>query len=88
VSTARRRLGKRHVEELLGRYDDDPETALVTALRVVLGRPTTGDPDPGELDRLVALAGVDATRADAIAERRPEALDQLAAELNELRTLP
>jgi hypothetical protein len=91
VSPARRRLGKRHVEELLERYDADPVGALTIAMRVVMGVNDDSSGDAGsdsELDGLVQRAGFDPVRARAIAQRRPEALDALAAELNELRTLP
>ena len=76
-----RRLTKRDVERLLGDYDADPVGALSAALRVVTGvRDATWD-------ALVALATDDPARQAALASRDVAALDGLAAELNELRTL-
>jgi hypothetical protein len=75
------RLSKRQAEELLASYDDDPESALTAALRRVLGRPDLG------FDALVADAGLSAERAAALTARHLSALDALARELNEQRTV-
>jgi hypothetical protein len=83
VTTSRqgRSLGKRHVEALLADYDDDPVAALTVALRTLTGE--TG----ATFDDLVAGEGFSAERRDALVARDPAALDALAAELNEVRTL-
>jgi hypothetical protein len=74
-------LTKRQVESLLGTYDDDPIRALSSALRHVLGRPDAPWPE------LVAAGGFSDTRAAALLVGDQTALDQLVAELNELRNL-
>ena len=78
----RRPLAKRHVERLIAAYDEDPERALTEALRVVLGHPDLG------FDGLVERAGLPPQRAARLRARRVDALDELARELNESRTLP
>jgi hypothetical protein len=74
-------LRKRHVEALLGDYDRDPVGALTVALRLVLDLPKA------EWDELIEAAPVPRDRRDALLARRPEALDELVAELNEERRL-
>ena len=74
-------LRKRDVEALLDRFDDDPVGALTIALRRVLGRP-----EAGWLELLEA-APVSPERRRALAADDQGALDDLARELNELRTL-
>ena len=75
------RLTKHAVEQLLEAYDLDPVGALTTALRVVLDRPGATWPE------LVAVLDVDDTRRAALLLGEERALDALAAELNERRTL-
>ena len=103
MSRAVRRLTKRDVEALLERYDDDPIGALSTALRRVLGDGSDDRGHPsgvtdasgagGVTDdvtgwaRLVRSAGFDPERTAALVAGDQAALDALAAELNELRTL-
>lgn len=74
-------LGKRHVERLLAMFDLDPVAALTEALRVVLEVPGA------DFDRLVDTASVDPKRRALLHARDPRALDELAAELNERRTI-
>jgi hypothetical protein len=76
-----RRLTKRDVEALLQAYDHDPVGALTTSLRILLNRPDD------DFDELIAHAHVDDQRRQRLLQRRPDALDELAAELNERRTL-
>ena len=76
-----RRLTKRDVETLLQSYDHDPVGALTTSLRIVLNRPDDG------FDELIAQTGLADERRQRLLERHPDALDELAAELNERRTL-
>lgn len=78
------RLRKRDVAQLLDRYDADPTGALGVALARVLD---LSDPLPA-WSALVAACGFDAERSEQLLRRDPEALDALAAELNELRELP
>ena len=75
------RLKKADATALLDRYDDDPVAALTTALRVALDRP--------DLDwtALVKLAGFSCARRIRLQGNDPVALDELAAELNELRVV-
>jgi hypothetical protein len=75
------RLTKRHAEALLAAYDAEPESAVTDALRRVLDRPDLG------FDALVRLAALPADRTAALLARRTDALDELARELNEVRTL-
>ena len=67
---------------MLAGYDDDSVAALTIALRTVLDQPAATWPE------LVAGAGFTDTRAAALLLGEERALDDLAAELNELRTLP
>ena len=75
-------LRKRDVEALLDRYDDDPVGALTIALRRVLAQPEA------TWLELLDAAPVSAERRRALAAHDQDALDTLARELNELRTLP
>ena len=74
-------LRKRDVEALLDRFDDDPVGALTIALRRVLGRPGA------TWLELLEAAPVSPERRRALAADDQGALDDLARELNELRTL-
>ena len=74
-------LRKRDVEALLDRFDDDPVGALTIALRRVLGRPEA------TWSELLAAAPLSPDRRQALAAGDQDALDALARELNELRTL-
>ena len=76
-----RRLKKRDVERLLQEFDRDPVGALTTSLRIVLDRPAA------DFDELIAHADLDDERRERLLQRHPDALDELAAELNERRTL-
>jgi hypothetical protein len=81
-----KRLGKRDVEALLDRYDDDPVAALEVALRRLLDR------SRASFDELVQAMDdehrLSVERRRALLDRDPHALDALAAELNETRGLP
>lgn len=81
-----RHLSKRAVEQLLDAYDTDPLGAVVAALRRLCDRPTaTFD----ELIELLAGNGrLSAAQCTALAARDVDALDSLAAQLNETRVLP
>lgn len=74
-------LKKADVEALLDQYDADPVGALTTALRVSLDRPDL------EWTDLLKAAGISCARRIRLQGNDPAALDELAAELNELRTL-
>lgn len=74
-------LDKRQVERLLATYDDDPEGALAEALGHVVGRP--GSP----FDELVVAAPMADDRRAALLLREVAAMDDLARELNETRTV-
>ena len=74
-------LRKRDVEALLDHFDDDPVAALTIALQRVLGRP-----EASWLELLEA-APMSPGRRLALAAADQDALDALARELNELRTL-
>ena len=75
------RLGKAHVEALLATYDAGPVAALTAALRIALDAPTL------EWAELLHLADLSSRRRGQLLDGEPAALDQLAAELNELRNL-
>ncbi|MDO8361777.1 MAG: hypothetical protein Q7V88_02690 [Actinomycetota bacterium] len=75
------RLKKRDVEVLLAHYDADPVGALTDALRVALDQPG------GEWTALVKAANFSCARRIRLQGNDPHALDELAAELNELRTV-
>ncbi|MBK8332837.1 MAG: hypothetical protein IPL07_10740 [Acidimicrobiaceae bacterium] len=75
------RLCKADVEQLLAGYDADPVAALTTALRVVLDQPG------GEWTALLKAAAFSCARRIRLQGNDPAALDELAAELNELRAV-
>lgn len=76
-----RRLTKRDAERLLSGYDHDPVGALTAALRIVLDRPSD------DFDALITQAALADDRSRLLLARRQEALDDLAAELNERRRI-
>jgi hypothetical protein len=80
-----RRLTKRDAEALLSTYDDDPVDALQQALRRLTGDvAATFD----ELVEALTLSGdLSPSRRRSLLARDLAALDALAAELNESRTL-
>lgn len=73
------RLKKADVEQLMADYDADPVGALTGALRVALDEPDL------EWTALVKAAGFSCARRIRLQGNDPAALDELAAELNELR---
>ena len=75
------RLNKFDAEALLNGYDADPVGTLTAALAKVLDCPGT------EWDDLLAAAPFEPSRRSALAAREPAALDELARELNEMRSL-
>lgn len=75
------KLGKFDVERLLDGYDADPVGALTEALRVLLDRPHD------DWTALVKAAGFTCARRIRLQAHDQHALDELAAELNELRGL-
>jgi hypothetical protein len=75
------RLKKADAARLLDTYDADPIAALTRALRIALDQPRAEWPD------LIAAARLDHTRRDRLLNADVAALDELAAELNERRTL-
>lgn len=76
-----RSLRKTEVEALLAGYDSDPVGALAAAMRIVLEMP--GEVFPA----LVRAAGFPADREQRLLAHDVRSLDELARELNELRTL-
>ncbi|MFN8020028.1 MAG: hypothetical protein U0Q03_00750 [Acidimicrobiales bacterium] len=74
-------LRKRDVEALMGTYDSDPVGALATAMQRALDLP--GEVFPA----LVRAAGFPAERQRRLLDHDVRALDELARELNETRTL-
>ena len=74
------KLRKADVEALLARYDGDAVDALTEALRIVLDQPDA------TWEQLLQIGFTDPRLAD-LSSRDPAALDRLAAELNELRTI-
>lgn len=75
------RLKKADAAALMDGYDADPVGALTAALRVALDRPDL------EWTALVKLAGFSCARRIRLQGNDPVALDELAAELNELRVV-
>lgn len=75
------KLKKAHVEVLLRDYDRDPIGALTTALRVVLDKPDA------DWAALLSAAPLPEARCNRLQAGEQAALDELAAELNEVRTL-
>ena len=76
------RLNKAQVEALLATYDASPIDSLTVALRIALDAPAT------EWAALLELADFSAARHRRLLRGEPLALDELAAELNEVRGLP
>ncbi len=74
-------LRKSDVERMMADYDRDPVEALTTALRIALDRPDAGWTD------LVSAAGYGCARRIRLQAQETAALDELAAELNELRAV-
>jgi hypothetical protein len=74
-------LKKADVEQLLAGFDADPVAALTGALRVALDEPEL------EWTALVKAAGFSCARRIRLQGNDPTALDELAAELNELRVV-
>ena len=70
------------MEVLLATYDADPVAALTVALRRVLEQPDAAWPE------LVQSIPISDTRRAALLVGEQRALDTLATELNELRSLP
>lgn len=77
-----RRLRKSDAEMLMTLVDSQPIDVLTRVLAKVLERPGAS------WDELVRAAGFDADRQARLLAGDREALYDLAAELNELRTLP
>ena len=75
------RLNKFDAERLMDAYDADPVAALTAALRALLDRPHD------DWTQLVKAAGFTCARRILLQGADPVALDELAAELNELRAL-
>ena len=75
------RLGKRDVEALMTDIETEPVGAMTTALQHVLDRPDL------VFDQLVELAPIEPSLQRRLHDRDEEALDELARELNETRTL-
>ena len=76
------RLAKRDVEALLQHYDTDAVGALTVALRKVLAAY-----EDASFEALVERAALEPTFAERLRARDTAALDELAARLNEQRTL-
>ncbi len=74
-------LRKSEVERMMAGYDDDPVASLTVALRIALDRPDD------DWIALVNGAWCSCTRRIRLHALDPAALDELAAELNEQRTL-
>ncbi|MBM3729994.1 MAG: SET domain-containing protein [Actinobacteria bacterium] len=74
-----RRLSKHDVETLMTTIDDDPHGALTVAMRIALGRPRAC------LETLVRLAPLDPAWRTGLLAGRVDAIDRLAALLNEAR---
>ena len=79
VDDSVRTLRKAEAEALLTGYDTDPVGALTAAVRIALDLPE------GEWTSLIRAAGFPRIRSSRLQAHDPEALDELAAELNELR---
>ena len=73
------RLDKAHVEALLADYDAAPIESLTIALQVALDLPTL------DWAALLDLADLPDERRQQLLRGDPVALDELAAELNEVR---
>jgi hypothetical protein len=77
-----RRLSKRDAETLMADYEHDPKAALAAALAVV-----TGDSSGGFAER-IDRCDLEPERKRLLLDGDAESLDELAQELNELRTVP
>jgi len=75
------RLKKADVERLLTDYDEDPIEALTVALRTTLAMPSAS------WEALLGAAPIETSRRERLVRGDVSALDQLAAELNERRSL-
>lgn len=75
-----KRLNKFDAERLMNDLDTDPVGALSAALAKVLDQPG------GSWASLLAAAPIDERRRSALLACDPHAMDDLARELNELRT--
>ena len=73
------RLKKVHVETLLRDYDRDPVGSLTSALRIALDKPGRDWPS------LLSAAPLPSARRSQLLAGEQQALDELAAELNEAR---
>jgi hypothetical protein len=74
-------LKKVHVERLLADYDADPMAALTAALRIIL------EMSDASWSTLLAAAPIDSDRRRLLLAADEKALDRLAAELNERRSI-
>lgn len=74
-------LRKADVERMFAAYDDDPVAALTDAMRLVLDAPHLG------WTALVKAADFTCARRIRLQACEPAALDELARELNETRTV-
>jgi hypothetical protein len=75
------RLKKVDVERLLAEYDADPIGALTAAMRIALELPDATWPT------LLAAAPIAAARREKLLAGDEASLDQLARELNEVRSV-
>jgi hypothetical protein len=76
-----RKLKKAEVESMLDSYDEDPVTALTTALSLTL------EADQPSWAYLVQLAGVTELQRNALLAHETVALDELLKQLVENRSL-
>jgi hypothetical protein len=76
-----RQLKKAEVESMLDSYDQDPVTALTTALSLTL------EVDEATWDELAQLAGVTESQREALLAHETAALDELLKLLVEKRSL-
>ena len=76
-----RLLTKRERENLISNFDDNPQQALLHALRIVTGMPNAS------WKTLIAHAFPDLDRRELFHSANQQCLDQLAQQLNEQRTL-
>ena len=76
-----RTLTKRDVEDLMNNYDDNPQQALVQALRIVTGMPNAS------WRSLVAQVSPDLEHREFLYGADQSSLDKLAQHLNEQRSI-
>lgn len=74
-------LAKRDVERLLAEFDNDAVGALRDALAIVLDLPGAS------FESLLDASSLEPSRRERLRARDAAALDELAAELNERRTI-